>query len=630
MLGCANCVLSAIEKGRYAMNTRHPKTTTISFALVLLSILLSIASAQAATITVNTATDDFGSILGNCSLREAIQSANANADFGGCNSTGLYDIRTADIINLPELGGGAFELNRFTDHDDNNNSTDLDIKGNVTINGFSAANTIIKGDTDADADERDRIFHVISGTVTLRDMTIRDGFVDDLQDGGGLRTEIGTTTVLDTVVVGLNIADRNGGGIYNRGTMTLNASAVTNNRTLNANNGGGGIYNVAKLNVNDSRILTNRTEGLNVSGNGAGILSLDELNMVNSLVDSNEVAVESALFEPVEGQGAGLYLSGTFNIQSSTISNNIGQGRGDINVNDGAKGGGIYCSVNSVGEILDSLITGNDVVKMGVLATPSGGGIYGCPGMTISDSVISANRSERDGGGIFMNGGRILRTTIYNNRADGKGGGVSGGQGHIENSTIANNTAGLIGGGVFTTTGSLRNVTIAGNIAENDDSAAVSAGGLVGGSGGPVITNTVIAGNTDNFTTSEDCAGTVGSQGYNLIQNATGCGGLNQVGLDKLNVTAGLITLAANGNILVGATVGTVPQQTMLTRMPLSSSNLIDVGDPAGCKDSEGVLLSTDQIGRPRSADGPDFDTLAACDIGALEFTFVIFEDGFE
>jgi len=601
------------------------------YTLFLLLFGLSCATgpALAATITVNTATDDFGSNLSNCSLREAIESANDNFDFGGCSHSGVYGDLFADNINLPELDPpGAFTLTRYTGHDNANNSTDLDIIGSVRIRGFSAANTIIRGDTSDPDDQRERIFHILEGTVTLEDMTIRDGFVDSGGDGGGLRTEPGSTTILNRVVVGLNIADGNGGGIWNRGTMTLNASAVTNNVTQSADVGGGGIYNTGVLNINDSRILTNRTEGLNVEGNGAGIYSLAELNMVNSHVNGNEIDVESALAEPIEGEGGGLYLHGTFHIEDSTISNNIARGRDTALSSDGANGGGVFCTGTAVGTIERTLITGNDALNMGLIAISSGGGIAGCNGLVIMDSVISANLSEGSGGGITMNGAQMLRTTVYNNRADRFGGGIAN-AGEVVNSTIANNTAGLTGGGVGAGGGSFHNCTITGNIAENDDSAAVSAGGITGNA---TIMNTVIAGNTDNVNSSEDCAGTLNSLNYNLIQNATGCGGLNQEGLDKLNVQAELEALTANGGIMVGATVGTVAQQAMLTRMPQPDSNVLEIGDPAGCKDADGVLLLTDQIGRDRTEQGFDFNLGApgVCDAGALEFSFVVFEDGFE
>jgi hypothetical protein len=46
-----------------------------------------------------------------------------------------------------------------------------------------------------------------------------------------------------------------------------------------------------------------------------------------------------------------------------------------------------------------------------------------------------------------------------------------------------------------------------------------------------------------------------------------------------------------------------------------SGSPAIDAGNPTGCKDANGHLLTTDQRGYPR----PDKEDTGACDIGAFE-----------
>jgi len=87
-------------KGRLPLRHRRGLLCALVFSSTCL-----FAPAQAVTdalinnINVNTTADEFGS-GGSCSLREAVQSANGDADFGGCNSSGIYG---NDVINIPAL-----------------------------------------------------------------------------------------------------------------------------------------------------------------------------------------------------------------------------------------------------------------------------------------------------------------------------------------------------------------------------------------------------------------------------------------------------------------------------------------------------------------------------------------------
>ena len=54
------------------------------------------------------------------------------------------------------------------------------------------------------------------------------------------------------------------------------------------------------------------------------------------------------------------------------------------------------------------------------------------------------------------------------------------------------------------------------------------------------------------------------------------------------------------------------------THALLSGSDAIDAGDPTGCKDSDGNLLTTDQRGFIRPVNGGSGS--ARCDMGAYEF----------
>src|SRR4051794_9956896 len=138
--------------------------------LAILGALGLVRPAYAATITVTTTTDEFGGGAG-CSLREAIQAANTDAAFGGC-SAGSGD----DTIALP---AGTYILSIAGANDDLNQSGDLDIRSNITINGAGAASTIVDGNA------TDRVLDVLFGAVfSLSNITIRNGSVNGT--GGGI------------------------------------------------------------------------------------------------------------------------------------------------------------------------------------------------------------------------------------------------------------------------------------------------------------------------------------------------------------------------------------------------------------------------------------------------------------
>ena len=107
--------------------------------LAIAVVFLAFAGpASAATIVPDLTFDDntAGSF---CSLREAVQSANTDADVGGCTHSGAYG---ADTILL---GGGEYQLTLKGSPEDSNASGDLDVTQSLTIQGLGADVTGIDG-----------------------------------------------------------------------------------------------------------------------------------------------------------------------------------------------------------------------------------------------------------------------------------------------------------------------------------------------------------------------------------------------------------------------------------------------------------------------------------------------------
>jgi hypothetical protein len=298
----------------------------------------------------------------------------------------------------------------------------------------------------------------------------------------------------------------------------------------------------------------------------------------------------------LDGGGVGsVILSNQHGVTVSGVTLRNGGGDGGNGVGDG---GNVYNCFASM-TITDSILTGGRV-RHGPGFDGFGGAIYNCPSssMTIINTTISENSAE-EGGGI-CNGGTltIINSTFSGNIArHHKGGGIRNyGYLTLTNSTISGNRASGVGGGIhngglFGPSGSvvINNSTISQN-------GGVHGGGIFSAKLGTRVRlrNTIIANNAG-----EDCHGTMISDGYNLSSDDS-CE-FNSRG-DLITPEPGLGTLRNNGG----------PTQTMAL---LPGSPAIDSGNPDGCTDGRGHLLTTDQRGLPR----PDAEDAGGCDRGAYE-----------
>jgi hypothetical protein len=176
-------------------------------AVTALVIMFHSAPASAGGFTVNLTIDqvdanvadgrcdvDSGTAGDQCTLRAAVQQANASA---GQDSIQL----PADTFTLTMVGT-----------DDAAASGDLDITGDVTIDGISAGSTIIQAGNEPGTGI-DRVIHVLGDAqVTLSDVTIRHGSAPGAR-GGGIYS-FGQLTIESATISSNNAA--NGGGVFMR------------------------------------------------------------------------------------------------------------------------------------------------------------------------------------------------------------------------------------------------------------------------------------------------------------------------------------------------------------------------------------------------------------------------------
>ncbi len=239
--------------------------TALRYALILVLVFLP-ASPFAKTFQVTKTQDTDGDCgPSNCSLREAVEAANTNAG--------------ADDIPVP-AGTYRLRLGQLT------------VTGDVEIAGAGQANTIVDGKA------KGRVFEILAdSTADISGLTIRNGAVSVVPQLGGGILNRGTLTLTDSTLsgnraiggTGFPEPSATGGGLYNYGSATLTNTTVTENRS---DYWGGGIYNAptGTLTVSDSTVSDNYARFFSGGiGNYALYDDNGTLNITNSTISGNSV-----------------------------------------------------------------------------------------------------------------------------------------------------------------------------------------------------------------------------------------------------------------------------------------------------------------------------------------------------
>ena len=307
------------------------RSARLCFVLMLAatSALVFAAPAAAATINVSTTVDEYGAGAA-CSLREAVQSVNTAAPFGGCP-----DAQGGDLIELPP---GTYTLTRTGAGENANATGDLDLYAAMTISGGESADTEVVG-------SGDRVFQLHQESPNrIEDLTIRGGAATGV--GGGILIEGETLTlVLDHVVLGPNTATGGGGGIAISGVGFAGDEAV--------------------VTIQDSVVIGNTTT--NYSG-GIDMGSYSVVTIERSLITENIAATS--------GDGIANF-GGVLVVRNSTIS---GNGFGAV----GDQGGGIWTNPNTATTFESVTMTDNEAGA----SSGSGGHIYQAGGSFLVRNVL--------------------------------------------------------------------------------------------------------------------------------------------------------------------------------------------------------------------------------------------------
>jgi CSLREA domain-containing protein len=283
-----------------------------------------------------------------CTLREAIAAANANA--------------IAESITFDISGTGPHTIQLAT--------ALPAISDSLNIMNTSGESIAVRGEG---VTEPYRIFTIGTGqTVNILGLTITNGNMTTVlpRTGGGIANS-GTLTLTNSIVSGNSSVY--GGGIYNFGTLALTNSTVSGNSATSSNGFGGGIANLGTLHMTSSTVSSN-----NAVDSGGGIANGGVATLTRSTVSTNV----SAHF------GGGIYSHGDLNVMSSTVSGNTAA----------TTGGGIFHAGALVQKlaalnVIAATITNNRTAPSGV---GIGGGLYigGLSSPLLQNSIIVDNYRE--------------------------------------------------------------------------------------------------------------------------------------------------------------------------------------------------------------------------------------------
>ncbi|MEU9899978.1 choice-of-anchor Q domain-containing protein [Streptomyces phaeochromogenes] len=281
-------------------------------------------------------------INGGCTLRAAVEEANANPGHDRITFPPLSLVHKGEKLRLTRTGAG----------EDQGYVGDLDITDDLTIAGNGARRTIVDGGGLLGGD---RVFDVDPAgagmVVELSGLTVTGGAVTGA--GGGIRTQgdlrLDASTLagnaatgnggglavespaaradLTTVTIQDNETQRDGGGISNRGTLLTSRSGVAANRAAGDS---GGVFTAGIARLSSSTISGNRA-----SGSGGGLPA-------GGMVTSGNSVLENVTISGNTGDPGGLLVGGPTALTNVTIAHNTG---GIINL---AGAGGTVRAVNTI------------------------------------------------------------------------------------------------------------------------------------------------------------------------------------------------------------------------------------------------------------------------------------------
>gem|GEM_PF-6684101 len=323
--------------------------------------------------------------------------AGTNGNGGGIWSNGTLTVNGTTLSANTALSG---------------NGGSIYVTGAATI-GAEESPVTISGNT---AQNGAGIYRNSTATFTLSHVTLSGNnasVAEGTASGGAIYNAAGDSTLTSCALTG-NTATTSGGGVYNAsGTLTVSGGTIGAENGANSAGLGGGVYNAGTLSVEGASICYNGTNGTITTTSGGGIYNSGTLTVTGT---------DAAISHNTASSGGGVNSTGStadFTMSAGTVASNTA-----------VNGAGVYNGAHSTFTMSGGSIASNT-------ANTSGGGVYNAGNFSLSEGLLSSNKSKgettNDGGaGVYntnsgsftMSGGIISGNIAQDEKENSHGGGV--------------------------------------------------------------------------------------------------------------------------------------------------------------------------------------------------------------
>ena len=411
-------------------------------------------------------------------------------------ATGNDTTGTGSFASPYKTIGGA--ITGISDYDMADKNWTIVVNGEVT--GISTISSVSASSLTIEGYARDSVSDVLNGNsegsvltistevpVTLKNIKITNG---KAEYGGGLYLSNSDVRLSDGVIITLNKATSNGGGVYNNGTLYLYGSAIIGNEelsgmiidstTANTASNGGGVSNSGTVylgysgkNAGGTLIatpFTGRISGNFASNQGGGFNNTGTIFANGGAITGNASKTNGG---GIYNNNGTVYLSGSSVIGSLSADTAPASGSsvetvtaagGNYSAAGGSsgEGGGIYSSGGKIylgytdADTPDASFTGGICANYSAMAA-GGVSLASKAELYMSGGNLSYNRSKNGGGAIKTAGAAVIRMsggTVTGNRAGGAGGGIYVGSAesfYMTGGIVSDNEG--TGGGVYSNGG---------------------------------------------------------------------------------------------------------------------------------------------------------------------------------